>query len=93
MAVLKGAGLEPFRLLRAGDRLKEEPMETLNSTAAAEHRRDLMRRARASARAAEQPRTQVRRWVQLKHLYGNREERWARPVREGSSADPACATC
>jgi hypothetical protein len=64
-------------------------MQTMNSIAAHEHAGDLRERADRSRTA---PRTQVRRWVQLKHMYGNREERWAAPARR-RSADPACATC
>jgi hypothetical protein len=66
-------------------------MDTMNSIHATEHRRDLREHA---ARAHAAPRTQVRRWVQLKHLYGGREERWGARSRSAvPTSDPACATC
>ena len=67
-------------------------METMNSIAATEHRQDLLRRAQEGQSA---PRTRVRRWVQLKHMYGSRQERWGSPARAERrlDADAACATC
>lgn len=64
-------------------------METMNSIQAAEHQRDLRHKAHDDH---SEPRTQVRRWVQLKHVFGSGEERWGRAERR-VGADPACATC
>jgi hypothetical protein len=82
-------------------------MDTMTSIQATERQRELReageqrRELRDEAEHVRaEPRTQVRRWVQLKHMFGTGEERWGRANgaarerrRERLGADPACATC
>jgi hypothetical protein len=64
-------------------------MDTMNSIQARDRQRELRREA---DRHHDAPRTQVRRWVQLRHVFGDADERWG-SARERVNADPACATC